>query len=323
MNRDLVSSALERIDAEPSNEFLGSLRTRLLAEFEGSRRDLRETGGEPHTSTPQPPQEYVMLAPNPLRDTFTPRLVKIVLAAAACITLFVVAALITNRPNSDLPSNGELNDVDLAQATALGQSAFARPEDVVSTFRRIDDPISEATWAQQAEATAAANPACALLPSLGLAPPTTKAALPRQWLHGGVGGPIAQSIRVFATPADASRAMDMIAGAEYQACDRDLFDRLTPFGTPNVTSTTEQWQAPTIAPHGDRQIIIGQHTTFSGAGIQNSGVTDEFRINAYIQVGRAISWINPRYLPGAQQPLFVSDNAITASATALEAVFGT
>lgn len=264
-----------------------------------------------------------MLAPNPLRATFNPRLVRILLAAAACIALFVVAALVANRPNSDLPSTGELNDVDLVQATALGESALVPPKDVVTTFRRIDDPISEATWAQQAEATAAANPACAVLSSFGLAPPTTKAALPRQWLHGGVGGPMAQNIKVFATTADASRAMDMIAGAEYQACDRDLFDRLTPFNTPNVTSITEPWQAPAIAPHGDRQIIIGQHTTYSGEAIKYSGATDEFRINAYIQVGRAISWINPRYLPGAQQPLFVSEKAITASATALEAVFGT
>ena len=266
----------------------------------------------PSASAPQPHQEYVVLVPNPRRPTVSPRVLKIVLAAAACLALFVVAALLTNHPNSDLPSNSELNDVDLAQATALGQSALVRAEDLGTTFRKQDDPIAETLWAQQA----AMNPACAVLPSFGLAPPTTKAAFSRQWLNSF--STMAQNIMVFATAADASQAMDQIAGSAYAACDRELFDRLTPYGTPGATSITETWPAPAMAPHGDRQIIIGQHTTYSSS----TGSSDEYRIGAYIQVGRAISWINPVYVASVAQPLFLPDKVISASAAQLENVFG-
>ena len=39
-------------------------------------------------------------------------------------------------------------------------------------------------------------------------------------------------------------------------------------------------------------------------------------------VGRAISWINPRYLPEADQPLFRADKAMNAAADAVESAFG-
>lgn len=315
MNRDLVTSALEHVDTEPSNDFLSELRTRLIVELTDSHES---SSSAEMPSPPPPPQEYVMLAPAPLRVTARPRPLKILLAAAACLAVFALAAVIANRPNSDLPANGELNDVDMAEATALGQAALVRPEDLGSRFYRYAEPIPEFIWAEQAAATAAAHPDCAVLPSLGLAPPTTKAAFSRQWLHGG-GAITGQSIVVFATAADASRAMDMIASNGYQACDIDLFDRLTPFAPEaDGTSVTEPWQAPTIAPHGDRQVINGQHTTYS----TSSGTYDEYRISAYLQVGRAIMWINPRYVTTAAQPLFLPEKMISASAAALQSVVG-
>ena len=77
------------------------------------------------------------------------------------------------------------------------------------------------------------------------------------------------------------------------------------------------WQPPEFAAHGDRQVIYGQRI----AGPLSSDF-NQLRIDAYIQVGRAISGVNPVYLPDAPQPAKVATTAIDASAAALEGVFG-
>jgi hypothetical protein len=205
----------------------------------------------------------------------------------------------------------------MAEATALAQDALVRPEDLGNRFYRYGEPIAESVWAEQAAAVAAAHPDCAVLPSLGLAPPTTKAAYSRQWIHGG-NALTAQSVMVFATAADASRAMDMIASDSYRICELELLDRLTPFAPEaDGTSITEPWQAPAIGPHGERQVTSGLHITYS----TSSGTHDEYRISAYVQVGRAIMWIEPRYVATVARPMFLPEKMISMSTTVLESVF--
>jgi hypothetical protein len=114
--------------------------------------------------------------------------------------------------------------------------------------------------------------------------------------------------------------MDVIAGDVYATCWFDLFDRLIPLGPTlgTSTSTSDAWDAPAITQHGERQIIIGQHATLVGS----DATVEAYFVNAYVQVGRAISWINPMTGATTDSGLFTVDRAITATATALTSTFG-
>jgi hypothetical protein len=305
MTSNPVSTALERVDAEPEHEFLAALRAQLLLDLE---RPI-----DPASAMPESADEYVALATDTSPVGPTRRALKMLIAVAACIAVFATAALIANRPAN---SADELSDVDLQEATPLGKAAFIVPADLGRSFRSVPPP-DEMSLARAAAATAAVLPACAVLPSMGLLPPTTKAALPEQVLAGL--GYVAHTVLVFASPDDASRAMDVIAGDVFRTCQLDMYDRLVPLGNPGVTSTTESWEAPAIGRHGDRQVIIGQHSRYVGG---SDGPSEEFRVNVFVQVGRAISWSNPEFLAEAYNPRVIVDKAITATTAALENVFG-
>ncbi len=89
-------------------------------------------------------------------------------------------------------------------------------------------------------------------------PPTTKSATAYQYVSDN--NLLLNQVFVFATREDASRAMNVIAGDVFPTCWFDVFDRGVEFTYRGVTSTSEEWEPPQIAQHGDRQVIIGQHT---------------------------------------------------------------
>ena len=127
------------------------------------------------------------------------------------------------------------------------------------------------------------------------------------------------TVFVFATPEDASRAMDVIAGKTFMTCWFSLFDRLAPLGRygPIESATSQAWPAPQIARHGDSQIIIGQRTSY----VASSGPFEADIINCFIQVGRAISWIAPAFGVSAADPAALTNDVLAATATRLEEIF--
>ena len=74
----------------------------------------------------------------------------------------------------------------------------------------------------------------------------------------------------------------------------------------------------TIALHGDRQVIIGQKIHYV---LSPGGPLDVQAINAFVQVGRAISFIDVQDYGDYTANSNVME-AITASADALKKVFG-
>jgi hypothetical protein len=320
MSRNLVSAAIDLVDTAPSNEFLSTLHAELLAEFNGSAEPLAATSPHSTASRPELVQDVILLAPNPSPSGPNRRLMKIVLAAAACIALFATAVLIANHPNDDLGTARPLQDVNSQEALPLGRAAFMTADQVGSRWRQ-KEPFSDSVYESQSAATQAALPDCAMLMSFGLMSPTTKSAVARQSFTLGGDTDFRHTVFVFATPEDASRAMDVIAGKIYPTCWFDLYDRLTPL-EPFVNDATisEAWNAPAITPHGDRQLIIGQHARRLSS--QFSGSRDTYIVNTYTQVGRAISWINPSYRLNANNPLYPVNKAISAAANALDTAFG-
>ena len=126
---------------------------------------------------------------------------------------------------------------------------------------------------------------------------------------------------VFATKADASRAMDVIEGDVYPTCLFDFFDRTTALSPAyKATSISKSFAIPppAVKAHGDRQVIIGQQIDYSlSAGQTATAVA----VNAYVQVGRAIAFVDPEYL-GDTGPDSNVEHTITVSTDALEKVFG-
>ena len=242
--------------------------------------------------------------------------VAVVLAVIAVGVALVARGDESQQPGNDVPDDTlavtELHDVNLQDALLLAQSVNLPQGDHRwnSLTHRTESELP-----RDAAATIAALPGCAVLTSIGLLPPTTKSAVAYQYVPGGT---LLQDVFVYATPEDASRAMDVIAGKLYPTCWFDFIDRGFEHTYPGTTSSSEAWQAPRIAPHGDRQVIIGQHTSF----IQPDLRRDYYVVNAYVQVGRAISLIDPEFVATASDPLAAVDNDITAATTALKNVFG-
>ncbi len=330
MNANPVRSALDLVDAEPSTEFLSALRSRLLADSPTSTVPAvvsvaHATGVEastntqqPSASTPETVEEYVMLAPNPNRSGRNRRVQKIVLAAVACAAA-VVAIVVINHSSND--SQSGLRDVDSREALPLGQAAMMTADVLVSDpgsagWKQVND-FNLSDYTRETAAINAATPACAQLASVGLAQPTNKSVIVHQdFANGPI--PMFHDVWVFATPKDASLAMDVIAGDVYPTCSFKLFDRLTALNR-NITavSTSTIWQAPPIPKHGDRQVIIGQKIDYTFL----VGAASAEAINAYIQVGRAIAFIDPQYLSDVG-PNSNVEKTITAATDALKKVFG-
>ncbi|HZX55301.1 MAG TPA: hypothetical protein VFE86_11510 [Ilumatobacteraceae bacterium] len=313
MNRNPISSAVQAIDEELSPEFLASLRAALLVDLTGQRSD--DFGPSHSDQSASQSGKIVTLAAQPTDGGSRRRVLKIALGAAACVALFAAIGLIINRPGNKLAAD-ELHDVDQHEALVLGQSTPLAEDAVGSRWRQVDD-FTTADYAQVSSATYAALPECAKFTNFGLLPPTTKSAMVHQDYTNG-SSLLFHDVIVFATPEDASKAMDAMAGSNFGKCWFDVFDRLTPLGRyVGATSESVDLPAPNIEQHGDRQIIIGQHVLYA---FQNGPQARDF-VNAYVQVGRAIAFVNPELI-ATGNGLSNVEKIIAASTQALEAKFG-
>ncbi|MEP7203762.1 MAG: hypothetical protein ABI894_14195 [Ilumatobacteraceae bacterium] len=227
-----------------------------------------------------------------------------------------IAVVVVNRLGNDVASGDALHDVDPNEALPLGQAAPITPNVLSARWRQVDD-FSTADYAQVSTATYSALPKCAKFTTFGMLPPTTKSVT----IHHDFASDsslLFHDVIVFATHEDATKAMDAISGGNFAECWFDVFDRLTPLGRYlGATSESVDLEAPQIQLHGERQFIIGQHIRYSFP----NGPQERDFINAYVQVGRAITFVNPELSTGPNSLANV-ENVIAASADALEAEFG-
>ena len=354
MSRHPLNIVFEHLDEPAAPDFREALRARLFADLVDhptpTRIDTTEADAnakyrppDAHRPTPaegpqmtntsptalpsDPPEDYVKLAlsASPTgsnRRMSKGRVMRIVLGVAACVALILILVVVVNRPNDDSNAAGNLHDVKAAEALPLATAAMFNADALkdghnsVTGWTRVDDYTSE-IYAQATAETKATRPECARLTSAGLLQPTTKSVNVHQDFVAGF-APMLHDVWVFATPQDATKAMDVIASDVFPPCLFSLFDDLTPLGRRAFsTSVSRSWDAPTIALHGDRQIIIGQHIDYTFT--DSSARVDA--INAFVQVGRAISFVDMQYF-GLLDPASNVERAITASANALQNVFG-
>jgi hypothetical protein len=134
--------------------------------------------------------------------------------------------------------------------------------------------------------------------------------------------PMLHDVWDFASPEAAAQAIEVIDTDLFRRCFFDFFDRTTARGTRVVgTSVSTEWAAPEIPAHGDRQITFGQTIDYT---IAYNGATIRLiphAINGFVQVGRAIGFVDMAYMddvgPGSNV-----EKALTLVTENLEKVFG-
>ncbi|HEX2782146.1 MAG TPA: hypothetical protein VHN36_01075 [Ilumatobacteraceae bacterium] len=312
MNGNPVRAAIELVDVTPSNEFRSTLRAQLLADFTRSDTDDGLMPRGPNALPLESPDDYIALAPDSSRFDQKRPFSKSLLAAVACVAVIATGAVLIRARQSQNVSN-ELHDVNQGEALPLAERALITT-DALGIQWTSGYAWGESGLPLQAADTIAALPDCELLTAVGLFPPTAKSATAHQFVSGN--NYLFHEVLVFATREDASRAMDVIDSAVLPKCWFELYDRLMSITGVGWASTTEAWVPPhvygplepfEIPPHGDRQVLIGQHTTIN----RSSPPMERYFINAFVQVGRTISWVNP---------LFVIPNNTSTSESAYRAV---
>jgi hypothetical protein len=318
MSADTIRRAVDLVEAEPSDHFVVSLRARLLDQAVNANLLVAL---EPDVLSTEAEAD-VIVEERVMPDIRRPRHRMVWIAAAAALVAVVGAGLAISL-RDDTTDDGTLKDVDSREALPLANSALMTAEIVGEGWSELDAyPVN--VLAQINAETRTALPQCAELTTVGLMQPTTKSVLAHHDFVNEM-APMLHDVWVFATPEDASRAMDVIAGGVFPSCLFDLFDRTTARGTRVVaTSRSQLWDVPNasdLASHGDRQVIIGQkidYTIYISGGVMH---VDPEAINAFVQVGRAIGFVDPQYFSDVGPGSHV-EKTIAAMTVELERVFG-
>lgn len=320
MTRNIIVAAVELVDARPSDEFVANLGRQLLADLDATHPPMTDHPSGVVDSQSAAPGDYVTLSNDPSRRGRTMRPQKILLFAAACLAVFAAAALIATRRQDSPEPGSELTDIDPREAQQLADAAGISA-DVLGVRWAEGTDQGGVPFSQLSAETTAVMPRCAELSEFGVWSPTTKSVTAHQYFMADAF--MYHEVMVFASTEDASRAMDMIETELFQTCTFDRFDRLAKYWRViDTTSRSEAWDGvPEIGPYGDRQVIVGQHLVYRFA--ENPG-PDLLVVNAYIQVGRAIAWVDPLYnpIPGHADPTSGVDAVLKATTASLQNVFG-
>lgn len=321
MSENIIHAAVQLIDVAPTDEFVETLGRQLLADLEGQRPTRTAISLIPTEPEPPAPAEYVALAPDPSRAGRVTRPQKLFVAVAACLALVVAGAVILSQRDDSSERSEQLADVDSREAQPLADAARVAVHDVLGAGWGEREDQGGVPFSQLEADTTADTPQCADLRELGIWSPTTKSVTSHQIFQIPGNEFMYHEVMVFASAEDASKAMDTIESDLFRDCTFKRFDRLAPLWPRlGTTSHSSAWAGMTeIAPHGDRQIVIGQHLVYQFNGEPGP----EFHlVNAYIQVGRAIAWVDPVYnaLPGQRDPGV--EKVLSDTTASLEEVFG-
>ncbi len=96
-------------------------------------------------------------------------------------------------------------------------------------------------------------------------------------------------VYVFPTREAASQVMDKVAEPGFLTCFTQYLVAAQPVLSPGSSSTSEAVGAPTLLQHGDRQVAFGTTNVYQSP----NGPVPLFSVNVFIQVGRAIVYVNP------------------------------
>jgi hypothetical protein len=278
MSRNPISDAFESVDVTPSAAFRQQLRSEFLA---SAVQEERVDGDRPaHTTLPE-----VEVSDGIVRgDTVTVieaarpprRRLKVVLGVAAAISVVAaLTAVVLNR-------HSEPSAIDTSRDPAIAGSSLLSPKQVGVSWQ-INHQYDSFTSRDVAD-VAATVPACAPYLDYAFDSPARQAATAGRIFGSAPLFALTQWVYIFPTEAAATQAMDKIAEASFVPCLNQFMDVLSPklAGSPSTTTTVE---APPLADHGDRQVVIGQSIALPFGTYEV--------MNVFVQVGRGIVYVNP------------------------------
>ena len=275
MRQNPITVAFEHVDVEPSTAFREQLRVQFLAAVQsGSAAEVSLNVAR------QGVVDSVDVDTVKLVDTTRPsrRRLNVVLGIAASIAIVVtLGVVLVNR-------RSEPKGVDTSHDPAIAKSALIPPDELGLGWdiSHQYDGLSSRAVAD----VAASVPECAPYVDYAFDSPRRQAVTSGRIFRGPPLFALTQWVYIFPTEAAATKAMDKIAEPAFVPCLMKFMDRLTPVLSPGTISTTSNVDAPEIAAHGDRQVVIGESITFAGA--------DTFTtMNTFVQVGRGIVYVNP------------------------------
>jgi hypothetical protein len=267
MNRHPVSVALDRLDEEASAEFRDSLRAQLLFEL-----------AAPAAAVDDPPEITVTL----FRSTGQRRSGLLRVAAAILAIAAAAVALVSRGP--------EPPGVDTSRDSAIANAALLTPDMVDQQWTGVTHTFDTFTSRRAAD-LAATVPECARYVDYAFDSPRRDAATAGGVLFSDARAYLFQWVYVFPTEEAASRVMDMISEPSFLACFNGFSEASYPVLVPGHTATMTTVAAPSIAPHGDRQVVFDTHSTGELFPIF-SDLSVEY-VNVFVQVGRGIVYVNP------------------------------
>ncbi len=207
------------------------------------------------------------------------RRMKVLLGAAASIALVAALAVVVINHQAE-PEVDTSHDLDIAKA------AIFEPSDLGFSWS-VTHLWGDLTSRSIAE-SAATVPECK--PYLDYAFDTAGRHAVTAGRQFGIPGlemvtwVITQWIYIFPSEKAASQAMDKIAEPGFAPCFDHVFRRM--YGN----SQASRLDPLPVAPHGDRQIVIGQHLDF-GAPPPDGIPVDT--MNVWVQIGRAVVFVDP------------------------------
>lgn len=276
MSQNPISVAFEHVDVVPSAVFRHQLRGQFIAAMlQLDTADEVAVVSTPHqfggngdggdTAT------VIEVAAPPRRRSN----VVLGVAASICVVAALTVVILSHR--------SEPNEIDTTRDPARAKAALLEPKQVGVSWQ-ITHQWDSFTSRDVAD-VAASVPACDPYLDYAFDSPNRKAITAGRILSSAQLFALTQWVYIFPTKAAATQAMDKIAEPAFVPCFTQFMAALFPKlsgGLSNVSAI----EAPPLAEHGDRMVVLGQ-------SVELPGVATFQPISAFVQVGRGIVYVNP------------------------------
>jgi len=268
-----ISVAFGHVDATPSDAFRAELRERFLD-------SLHPGNDSDHVTVLLDDDTVTVVESRPPSG----RRWKVVMGVAASIAVVAGLTVVIVTHRSESTAVDTTHDATIAKLALLDPDQFGSDWSVSQEFSNLTS--------RQDAIIAASVARCAPYVDYAFDSPTRRAVTAGRNLHHGDSSTLVQWVYIFPSDAAASKAMDKIAEPGFVGCFNEFMGKLLGglFGAPTISTTVA---APPLTSHGDRQIVLGQSIRVT----QGPGTFS--LMNAFIQVGRGIVYVDPTLIEGS------------------------
>ena len=298
MSAHPIRTAFEFSGDELSPEYREALRVRFLASI---LQPVPVTGG--------PDRDEVVVSVTEETPRNRKSLTRLSLGiAAAIVAIAGLTVVVVN--NRSQPAG-----IDTSRDPAIAKQALISVDELGAGWEVSDGGLTSRAVAD----IAATVPDCAPYLNYAFDSPARRAPTAGR-IFGSLGSTLTEWVYIFPSDAAASKAMAKIAAPGFVTCFNRFLERLIPAYAPGSTVKASSVAAPPMISHGDRQVVVSQSNTYRTGTAEFSQVV----LNAFVQVGRGIAYIDP--IPDehdSRDPAGSIEKALTTATNDLRAALGT